>query len=51
VLSVQQRTVVFLAYWCDQSAGDIAGVLGVSEGTVRKQLVRARARLREVLDD
>jgi RNA polymerase sigma factor (sigma-70 family) len=51
VLSVQQRAVVFLAYWCDQTAGDIASVLGVSEGTVRKQLARARARLREVLDD
>jgi RNA polymerase sigma-70 factor (ECF subfamily) len=51
VLSVQQRAVVFLAYWCDLGTGDIAGVLGVSEGTVRKQLARARARLREVLDD
>lgn len=51
VLSVQQRTVVFLTYWCDQTPGDIAVVLGVSDGTVRKQLARARARLREVLDD
>jgi RNA polymerase sigma factor (sigma-70 family) len=51
VLSVQQRTVVFLTYWADQTPADIAEVLGVSEGTVRKQLARARARLREVLDD
>ena len=51
VLTVQQRTVVFLTYWCDQTPGDIAVVLGVSDGTVRKQLARARARLREVLDD
>jgi RNA polymerase sigma-70 factor (ECF subfamily) len=51
VLSVQQRTVVFLTYWGDQTPADIAGVLMVSEGTVRKQLARARARLREVLDD
>ncbi|HWM22645.1 MAG TPA: sigma-70 family RNA polymerase sigma factor [Ilumatobacteraceae bacterium] len=50
VLSLQQRTVVFLAYWCDLGVGDIAVVLGVSEGTVRKQLARARARLREVLE-
>jgi RNA polymerase sigma-70 factor (ECF subfamily) len=51
VLSVQQRTVVFLTYWADQTPADIAEVLDVSEGTVRKQLARARARLREVLDD
>jgi RNA polymerase sigma factor (sigma-70 family) len=50
VLSPQQRTVVFLTYWCDLAPVDIAGVLGVSDGTVRKQLARARARLREVLD-
>jgi RNA polymerase sigma-70 factor (ECF subfamily) len=50
VLSVQQRTVVFLTYWCDHTPADIARVLDVSEGTVRKQLARARARLREVLD-
>jgi RNA polymerase sigma factor (sigma-70 family) len=51
VLSLQQRTVVFLTYWADQTPADIAEVLDVSEGTVRKQLARARARLREVLDD
>jgi RNA polymerase sigma factor (sigma-70 family) len=51
VLSLQQRTVVFLTYWADQAPADIAEVLDVSEGTVRKQLARARARLREVLDD
>ena len=50
-LSLQQRTVVFLTYWADQTPADIAEVLDVSEGTVRKQLARARARLREVLDD
>jgi DNA-directed RNA polymerase specialized sigma24 family protein len=42
---------VFLTYWADQTPADIAEVLDVSEGTVRKQLARARARLREVLDD
>ncbi len=50
MLSVQQRTVVFLAYWADLTPADIAAVLDVSEGTVRKQLARARARLRKVLD-
>ena len=50
-LSVQQRTIVFLTYWADLSSADVAAVLGVSDGTVRKQLARARARLREVLDE
>jgi RNA polymerase sigma factor (sigma-70 family) len=50
-LSVQQRTVIFFTYWCDQSPVEIAAVLGVSEGTVRKQLARARARLREMLHE
>lgn len=50
-LSVQQRAIVFLTYWGDQSIADVAAALDVSDGTVRKQLARARARLREVLDD
>ena len=49
-LSEQQRAAVFLVYWCDHTADDAAELLGVSSGTVRKQLARARARLREVLD-
>lgn len=49
-LSPQQRAVVFLAYWEDLTPADIADVLDISEGTVRKQLARARARLREVID-
>lgn len=49
-LSDQQRAVVFLTYWGDHAPADIAEMLDVSEGTVRKQLARARARLREVLD-
>ena len=51
MLSDQQRAVVFLTYWADQSPADVAEVLDVSQGTVRKQLARAWARLREVLDD
>lgn len=49
-LSEQQRAVTFMTYWCDMAPADIAEALDVSEGTVRKQLSRARARLREVLD-
>lgn len=48
-LSVQQRAVVYFAYWEDWPVERIAGVLGVGAGTVRKQLGRARAHLREVL--
>ena len=49
-LSEQQRAVTFLTYWSDLTPADIAITLDVSEGSVRKQLARARARLREVLD-
>jgi len=48
-LSVQQRAVVYLTYWHDWTPDQIAQVLGVSDGTVRKQLARSRAHLREVL--
>jgi RNA polymerase sigma factor (sigma-70 family) len=48
-LSVQQRAVVYLAYWHDWDDARISAALGVSAGTVRKQLGRAHARLREVL--
>lgn len=48
-LTPQQRAVVFLTYWSDMTPGAIAELLDVSEGTVRKQLARARDRLRSVL--
>lgn len=48
-LTPQQRAVVFLTYWDDLDPRSVAALLGVSEGTVRKQLSRARGRLREVL--
>jgi RNA polymerase sigma-70 factor (ECF subfamily) len=48
-LSVQQRAVVYLTYWADYPVERVAEILGVSDGTVRRQLARARARLREVL--
>lgn len=50
-LSPQQRACVYLVYWEDLSVRDIATRLDLSEGTVKKYLSRARARLREILDD
>lgn len=49
VLTAQQRAVVYLTYWDDLTPSQIAGVLDVSEGTVRKQLARAREQLRRTL--
>ena len=48
-LSPQQRAVVFLTYWEDLTPTAIAELLDVGEGTVRKQLARAREQLRKVL--
>jgi RNA polymerase sigma factor (sigma-70 family) len=48
-LSTRQAAVVFLAYWEDLDSATIARVLGVSEGSVRRHLARARAHLRESL--
>ena len=47
-LSPQQRAIVFLMYWADFRVADVAEWLGVTEGTVRQQLDRAKQRLREV---
>jgi RNA polymerase sigma-70 factor (ECF subfamily) len=49
-LSEQQRAVVFLTYWEDLAPGQIADLLGISDGTVRKQLARARDHLRRILN-
>lgn len=48
-LSLAQRTVVFFAYWEDLTEREIADVLQVSHGTVRRHLVRARQHLRKAL--
>lgn len=48
-LTIQQRAVVYLSYWHDLPPAAVASTLGVSEGTVRKQLARARSHLREAL--
>ncbi len=48
-LSMQQRAVTYLTYWQDLSVAQVAEILGVRDGTVRRQLARARARLRGAL--
>jgi len=48
-LSVAQRAVVYLAYWEDLPERAIATTLGVSHGTVRRHVTRARAHLRKAL--
>jgi RNA polymerase sigma-70 factor (ECF subfamily) len=48
-LSPVQREVVALHYLLDLSVADVAARLGVVEGTVKTQLHRARACLREAI--
>lgn len=48
-LSLQQRTVIFLIYWEDRTEAQIAEILKVSPGTVRRHIVRARAHLKKAL--
>ena len=48
-LSVQQREMTYLTYWQDFSVAQVAAALGVGEGTVRRQLARARKQLRGAL--
>lgn len=48
-LPIRQRAVVFLTYWADLAPAAVAAQLGISEGSVRKHLARARASLRKGL--
>lgn len=50
-LPAQQRAAVALHYYEDQSAEEIGVLLGCSASTVRTHLLRARARLIELLAD
>lgn len=50
-LSPQQRACVYLTYWEDQAPSVIAEHLDIGEGSVKRHLARARAKLREVLND
>lgn len=49
VLPARQRAVIVLTYWPDMSIADVADRLGISEGSTKKHLARARARLRKEL--
>jgi len=50
-LSVRQRAVVYLTYWEDMTDEAVAVHLGISAGSVRRHLARARKHLRRVLHD
>ncbi len=47
LLPPRQRAVIVLRYWSDLTDAQIAATLGCSAGTVRSQLSRALAKLRE----
>jgi RNA polymerase sigma-70 factor (sigma-E family) len=50
-LPYQQRAVAVLRYWDGLSVAETAGLLGISEGTVKSYGARAIARLRELMTD
>jgi RNA polymerase sigma-70 factor (ECF subfamily) len=50
-LSVQQRATVILTYWEDLTPAEVARRLSTTEGSVKRHLARARARLKELLDE
>jgi RNA polymerase sigma factor (sigma-70 family) len=50
-LSPRQRAVVYLTYWDDLEPATVAALLGISDGSVRRHLARARTKLRSLLDD
>jgi RNA polymerase sigma-70 factor (sigma-E family) len=50
-LNERQRRVVVLHHLADLSTAQIADELGISEGTVKSQLARARTLLAALLDD
>ncbi|MFV0372942.1 RNA polymerase sigma factor [Microbacterium sp.] len=48
-LPERMQEVLRLRYWDELEIGEIATVLGISQGATRVQLHRARARIRELL--
>ncbi len=50
-LSAMQRSVVVLFYFEDRPIAEIVDILGVSEGTVKVHLHRARQRLAAILGE
>jgi RNA polymerase sigma factor (sigma-70 family) len=49
MLSIRERSVIYLTYWVDLTPAAAADLLGLSEGAVKRYLARARAKLREEL--
>lgn len=50
-LPPKYRVVVHLYYFEDYSVREIAGILGIRETTIQTRLMRARAKLKEVLEN
>jgi RNA polymerase sigma factor (sigma-70 family) len=50
-LNGSQRAVIRLHYWHGQSVGEISELLGLSPGTIRSHLFRARQRLATFLQE
>ncbi|MCB1247433.1 MAG: sigma-70 family RNA polymerase sigma factor [Acidimicrobiia bacterium] len=50
-LSTRQKASVFLTYWEGLTPDEVGTRLGISEGSVKRHLARARAKLRGVLDE
>ena len=50
-LSARQRAVAYLTYYEDLDERTVAERLGISPGSVRKHLGRAREKLRSILDE
>ena len=48
-LPLKQRAVIYLFYWEDRPVADIAELMGIAEGTVKRYLHVARKRLKEQL--
>lgn len=48
-LSTRERAVIYLTYWEDMAVADVAHCLGVSDGSVRRYLARARTKIRKEL--
>lgn len=48
-LSVDQRAVVFLTYWCDLTVEEVSDALGLSQRTTERRLRSARTVLRRLL--
>ena len=50
-LAERDREILVMRHLEEMSAAEIAAILGISDGAVRVRLLRALARLRNLLDD